>query len=162
MKSQVDRRVESDISKAIKEFSKQLSTQLEPIQTSLEQQQQRTEELLQRQKVTADIANLIIGGGVMALFVGLLLNVLPDIFSTLSETVGSPGEVFKIGILSLMALTICSLLVNVIVRLGAQSVWNLKARWTNGKKGKHVESENVPGPSDHSEYENSPGQPQSS
>lgn len=130
LQNQVSSRVENDISKAIKEFSKELL----PIKKSLEQQRKRTEEVLQGQRVTAAIANLIIGGGIMALFVGQLLNILPDILSRLSRILGSPQQVINIGILSFLAVVVCSLLLNVIWELTVQSVLNLKATWTNGRK----------------------------
>ena len=71
----------NDVSKAIKELSKELI----PIHNSLEQQRELTEEVLQSPRVTAATANLIVGGSVMALFMGVLLSILPDIFSRHSK-----------------------------------------------------------------------------
>ena len=108
----------NDISKAIKGLSKELI----PIHNSLEQQRELTKEVLQSPRVTAATVNLIIGGSILALFMGVLLGILLDIFSRLSETLGSPEQVFKISISSSTAVLICSLHVYVILKLTVQSI----------------------------------------
>lgn len=71
LQSQVNRRVENDISKAIKELSKALL----PLKISLEQQRAQTEEVLHSHRFAAAIANLTLAGDIMGLFVGLFSNV---------------------------------------------------------------------------------------